>query len=327
MTRRLRILLSPVARISRVPPVALSVLLTLASSAVALPALAQTKPGAPTSSGSSSSPSPSSTGAGTLGAEATSNEPKTKEQLEAQQHFQRAKDLYQTGAYREAIAELEQARGLDPKAKDLVFNLGIVHEKLGKFDEAIAFFRQYMEMDGVTGVERAKAENIIKRIEGAKHEVPVARAAGDGATDSRPSRAEEAGNDRNGRIDAATVTAASVAVVGLGVGVTFGILALSTKPSGFVTGRDGTYDDLQTKTSDAHGKALVADVGFGVGIAAAVVTAYLYFSRSKEAPTRAIRSRSRSGSSPPAPSLTPSFVPSFGAGSSGGTLLLGGTFL
>ena len=50
-----------------------------------------------------------------------------------------------------------------------------------------------------------------------------------------------------------------------------------------MTGRDGTYADLQAKQSDAHTQAIVADVGFGVGIAAAVVTAYLYFGRTKVA--------------------------------------------
>ena len=233
------------------------------------PALAQQRPA------SSGAQAPSA-----LAPETPSTEPKTKEQLEAQQHFQRAKDLYQTGAYREAIAKLTQARGLDPKAKDLVFNLGVVHEKLGKFDAAITFFRQYMEMDGVTAAERAKAETILKRIEGAKHEVPAATATVTATVEPPPQVPEKASR---GRIDAATIAAGSVAIVGLGVGTTFGILAVSNKPSDFVTGRDGTYADLQQKTSDAHTQAIVADVGFGVGIVAAVVTAYLYFGRTKVA--------------------------------------------
>jgi hypothetical protein len=275
----------------------LRILLCATALAVPLPALAQ-------------QPAPSS--AGSLAPETPSTEPKTKEQLEAQQHFQRAKDLYAAGSYREAIAELELARGLDPKAKDLVFNLGIVHEKLGKFDEAIAFFRQYMEMDTVGAPERAKAENIIKRIEGAKREVPVTpvpTGTPSGTTEPPPPPPEDTGN---GRIDAATVTAGSVAVVGLGVGAAFGILALSNKPSGFVTGRDGTFDKLQSKNDDAHTQAIVADVGFGVGIAAALVTAYLYFGRSKN---------------PPDPKRT-GFVPSAAPlhGGSGGVFMLGGSF-
>jgi tetratricopeptide (TPR) repeat protein len=217
------------------------------------------------------------------------NEPKTKEQLEAQQHFQRAKDLYQTGSYREAITELEQARSLDPKAKDLVFNLGIVNEKLARFDEAITLFQQYLEMDGVTPAERAKAETIITRIEGAKREVPVVPAAAAGAAAQGEGGATEGPpppppDTRKGRIDAATITAGSIAVVGLGVGAAFGILAMSNKPGAgeFTTGRDGSYDTLASKSNDAHTQAIVADVGFGVGIVAALVTAYLYFGRTRD---------------------------------------------
>jgi tetratricopeptide (TPR) repeat protein len=242
----------------------------------------------------------------------TSAEPKTKEQLEAQQHFQRAKDLYQTGAYREAIAELEQARGLDPKAKDLVFNLGIVHEKLGKFDEAITFFRQYMEMEGVTAAERAKAENIIKRIEGAKREVKPATAAPVAPVTPEPTTPEP--DTSRGRIDGATIGVGAVAVVGLGLGATFGILAMANRPSnGFVTGRDGTYEDLQNKANSAHTQAIISDVGFGVGIVAAAVTAYLYFGRTKE-PTRAQKAK------------TAAVAPAVAPLASGGVLLLGGSF-
>ena len=241
----------------------------------------------------------------------SSNEPKTKEQLEAQQHFQRAKDLYQTGAYREAIAELTQARGLDPKAKDLVFNLGVVHEKLGKFDEAITFFRQYLEMETVTAVERGKAENIIKRIEGAKREVPATSGSAAGTAPSVEPTPPPPDETSHGRIDAATIVAGSVAIVGLGVGTAFGVLALSNKPSSFVTGRDGTYAKLQQQSSDAHTQAIVADVGFGVGIVAVAVTAYLYFSRTKV---------------PSEPKRTGFLLPSAAPLRSGAAVMLGGTF-
>ena len=266
--------------------------------AVPLPALAQPKAGPP------SSP-PSSPPATFSPDSSPQNEPKTKEQLEAQQHFQRAKDLYQTGSYREAIAELEAARLLDPKAKDLVFNLGIVHEKLGKFEEAITFFRQYMEME-VTPAERAKAETIIKRIEGAKREVPTNPAASGAGTSTRPAPALPADN-RRGRVDVATVNAAAIAGVGFGVGITFGILALANQPKGFVTGRDGTYEQLKTRQSDAHRQAVIADIAFGVGIVATAAAAYLYFGRTKTPKTTAI-------------------VPAISPVASGGVLMLGGSF-
>ncbi len=47
---------------------------------------------------------------------------------------------------------------------DLVFNLGVVSEKLGKFDDALAYFRKYAEMEGVTAVEKSRAEGFIRRL-------------------------------------------------------------------------------------------------------------------------------------------------------------------
>jgi hypothetical protein len=231
--------------------------------------------------------------------------PLTEDQQKAQQHFQKAKELYAAGSYREAIGELEAARALDPKAKDLVFNLGIVNEKLGKYDEAIVAFRQYMEMDGVTNAEKQKAESVIKRIEGAKREVPVAPSASASATP--PPKAQPKEDPPNGRVDALTIGAGAAAVVGIGVGVGFGIRALSTRPNNFVTGRDGSFADLQSQTDTAHTSAIVSDIGFAVGIVGAVAAVYLYFSRTKD---------------PDATAIAPAVAPAKG----GGVVGVGGTF-
>lgn len=223
---------------------------------------------------------------------ATTGVAQTEDQAKAQQHFQRAKELYSQGKYTDAVHELELARNLDPKAKDLVFNLGIVHEKLQKYDEAIAFFRQYMEMEGVTPQERTKAETNIKRIEGAKQEVgsrpppPPAPGdlqggtTGDGQAAKGPVTPETP--PAQGRIDGATIAAGSIAIAGLGVGTVFGIIAVTSKPNDFVTGRDGTYAQFEQKNADAHNAAIVADVGLAVGIVATLATAYLYFGRTKD---------------------------------------------
>jgi len=62
------------------------------------------------------------------------------------------------------------------------------------------------------------------------------------------------------KIDALTIAAGSVAVVGLAGGAGIGVYALSSRPSDFVTGRDGTYATLQQQTDDAHTMAIIADV-------------------------------------------------------------------
>lgn len=240
-------------------------LLLLAALSIAVPAVAQPRP-----------------------------EPTTEDQRKAQEHFQKARDLYQTGNYREAIHELEVAHALDPKARDLVMNLAIVSEKLGKYDDALAYFKTFLEMDGVTPAERSKAEANMKRIEGAKqrdaarHPPPPASAAPSTsvATPPRPTSAPSSSTPKDppkGRVDGATIAAGAVAGVGLAAGATFGVLALTTRPSDFVTGRDGTYADLQSKTDSAHTFAIVADIALGVGIVAAVATIYLYFGRTKDA--------------------------------------------
>ena len=96
----------------------------------------------------------------------------TEAQVKAQEHYKHARELYQVGSYREASAELEAALVLDPAAKELVFNLGVVSEKLGKFDEALRYFRHYAEMN-LSPAEKQRADGFIKRLEGAKNEVVV----------------------------------------------------------------------------------------------------------------------------------------------------------
>lgn len=274
-------------------------LFCLAAATVSLPAFAQPRAGAAASE--------------------TAAAPQTDEQRKAQEHFQRARDLYQAGKYSEAISELEIARGLDPKAKDLVMNLGIVHERLGKYDDAIAHLKTYLEMDGVTPAERARVEAMIKRIEGAKDAAPspaLAPTAVEPPAEPAEPTTPRAAPTARGRVDALTITAGAIAAVGLGVGAGVGIYALSARPGdGFVTGRDGTYTELQQKANDAHTAAIVADVSLGVGVLASLATAWLYFGRTKE-PASAPAAGSRGARL----SVTPS------PATSGGVVYVGGAF-
>jgi tetratricopeptide (TPR) repeat protein len=225
----------------------------------------------------------------------------------ARVHFTKGRALYQAGAYREAIVELDAARALDPKAKDLVFNLGVVHEKLGEIDEALRYARLYAQMDLEPG-ERTRAENYIKRLEGAKSEVAAREAA---AAAVRPVPGAEVARVR-GRFDALTIGAAGVAVVAAGVGVVMGVKALGDKPSsGFVAGVNGTAADLASQTSTAHSDAVVADVCFAGAIVAAAAAAGLYFGRYRDAPSAPKHAHLM---------LAPLVAPSLGG------VLLGGSF-
>jgi tetratricopeptide (TPR) repeat protein len=201
----------------------------------------------------------------------------------ARRHFDRARAYYAQGAYREAISEFEAAHALDPNAKDLVFNLGVVHEKLADIDDALKWFHLYASMN-LTEQERERVNAYLKRLEGAKKELDAKQAAAAASASSStgaPPPPPPPEKPQNGRIDAYTIAAASVAVVGLGTGIVLGIKAAADKPaSNLTTGQNGlSYQQLQSRTSQAHNEAIGADVAFGVAVAAAAVTAYLYLAR------------------------------------------------
>jgi tetratricopeptide (TPR) repeat protein len=259
----------------------------------------------------------------------------------ARAHFEKARTCYEQGAYREAISELEAAHTLDPTAKDLVFNLGVVHEKLADIDEALKWFRQYTTMD-LTPTERPRADAYTHRLEGAKRELEEKQAAAPTpapesappALEPPPSSSEPSPPQAspapgappppaqlvplptpppiaNGRFDAATATALSFSAVSLAFGIVLGVKAEKDKPtSSYVTGRDGTATDLQNLVDQAHREAIMADIGFATSLVSAVAAAYLYLGRSRPV------------SSPSAGSATVSAGPLSG----GGTLFVKGCF-
>ncbi len=208
----------------------------------------------------------------------------------AQTHMTKARALYEAGNYPDAIAELETARALDPYAKDLVFNLGIVHEKALHFEEALHFYKLYLEMD-IDPAERARAESIIKRLEGARVHVPPTATAT--TTVAPPPTIIVTGNPPHGRVDALTVSSGVLAVAGLGVGIGFGVAALGARPpSNYVTGgpndpnANGTYAQLKSMVDQANALAIIADIGFLTGIVFTGVTLGVFFGRTKNPDAR-----------------------------------------
>jgi tetratricopeptide (TPR) repeat protein len=201
----------------------------------------------------------------------------------ARKHFDKAKADYAQGAYREAIGELEAAHALDPNAKDLVFNLGVVHEKLGDIDEALKWFRLYTSMN-LTPTERDRADAYVKRLEGAKKELDAKQAAAaSSSTTPPPPPPHDTEPPAHGRIDALTIAGASVTGVALVVGIVLGVKAEQDKPpANYVTGKTGTYDNLVNRTNTSHSEAVAADISFIVSALLAGATTYLYLGRTRD---------------------------------------------
>ncbi|HEY2515034.1 MAG TPA: tetratricopeptide repeat protein, partial [Polyangiaceae bacterium] len=196
--------------------------------------------------------------------------PSAEAAAEAHQHADRAHELYGQGAYRESIAELEAALKLDPNGKGLVFNLGVVHEKLGDIDDALRYFQRYELMD-LDAAERAKADAYVKRLQGARKEVektPEATPAPPPPPPPPPpQRAPEP--PAHGKIDGWTVGAGVLALGGYAVGTIFGVEALRDKPkSGTMTTGTLGYQHLQSAVDTAHREAIVSDVAFATAAVA-----------------------------------------------------------
>lgn len=205
--------------------------------------------------------------------------PLTLEATAAKEHFARAKALYLRGEYRQSILELQTARRLDPHAIELVYNLAVVHEKLGEIDAAIASWREY-EALAPTDEERKKAQTSVNRLDAFKKKRPAA---------STPLLAAVS-TPKRGKLDGLTVATGGVGIAGLTLGTVFGVLALSSQPEGQArTTSSRSYESLQAQVDQTSSRALIADIGFAVGAASCVASVLLYvlrFDTPKVAPGR-----------------------------------------
>lgn len=181
-----------------------------------------------------------------------------------------ARELYARGAYREAIEKLEAAVALDPDAAELVYNLGLLHEKLLEFDAAERYFARYIELEKDEKL-RERAQTTLRRIQGAKKELaerpppppppppapkprPVAKARRAAPSPPVPSPAEPW-----------IYATGGVAAASMLAGVAFGLGALAQDPGeGARTGAGVSVHDLQADARTAHQHAVVADVCFVV---------------------------------------------------------------
>jgi len=203
-----------------------------------------------------------------------------EDRARAEERFKTARALYLEGRYVEARTSLLEARKLDPSAKDLVFNLGIVAEKLLDYDDAITYLREYKAMDTVTEAEAQRADTSIRRIEGARALHPKSTQSIQTAPTSQPPTPRQPEPVKRGRLDALTLGGLGVTGAALATGVVFGVLALSSNPASTVTtGDTNPYAQVDRDNSRAQTFGLVADIGFGVAVVGAVTTAVLYFAR------------------------------------------------
>lgn len=146
----------------------------------------------------------------TLGEARASFEPR-EVSAPAQAQYDAARAAYAAGRYRHAAVLLDAALALDPAGTNLWFNLGVVRERLGEIDLALAAYQGYLaRVDDPA--ERVRTERIVVRLRGARGELAALR-------------------PRRGNADGVFFVTTGAAVAGAALGVTW-----------FVTGPAGGND-------------------------------------------------------------------------------------
>jgi tetratricopeptide (TPR) repeat protein len=214
---------------------------------------------------------------------------------DAVQFYRRGREHFRAGRYREAIADLERARLLDPGAPTLVYNLARVHELLGEIERALLYYNEYVRMlppeeDGA----RERAVETIRRLEGARE--TVAPAVPSTPTDEQQTQLDPVVVvQERGVADELFWITAGVSGALLVGGIAVGLSALSAESAAADTvlgevRSDGTgvndLEDRRLHEANADDRAIVADVLFAGSVLAAVGAGLLYVLRTEDIETR-----------------------------------------
>jgi tetratricopeptide (TPR) repeat protein len=229
---------------------------------------------------------------------------------EARRLFKEGDKLYAEGDYEGAVRAFEKSYELSQQPA-LQYNLANAYERLGRYDDGVKALQLYEPhaASDEREVVRRRIKKLQERAEQQKKEAPAASPPSAPATAEAPASAEPAPAPAPTPEGEQTTAAGppvlsyvllGVGAVGIGVGSYFGLQALSSKsdaeklcPSaGGKRTCPATADDaLSSNTRNA----VVADVGFGVGIAALAVGGYLLFSGGKSKETTATQLRPSAG--------------------------------
>lgn len=204
--------------------------------------------------------------------------------------------LYNAGKYREAAEVLKKAQEAQPNPK-LIYNIARAYEQAGDLRESLSYYQQYVgqnteEADptllkrSALAIDRlrvlidkeekaaAEAETERKRLQEqadasrrkAEEEQAAARRAEDVSRQQQKAEQERAMADyRRSRVIAFSL--GGLSAVSLGGGLFFGLQARDSRDKfDDATNLDGKKAAADTTRS----KALLADIGLGVGLAAAI---------------------------------------------------------
>ena len=181
--------------------------------------------------------------------------------------FKKGADAYMKGDFNEAIKLLDQAYALDPQPV-MVYNKARAEEGLGKTDDAITLYEQYLTQEP-NSPDRGAIEQRLSTLKKQRDEKAALEAANAQAEKDRQER--ERNKPKPHKRSPLPYVVAGVGGAGIVTGIIFGVLAKGKES-------DGNSAKIQTQAIDARDSgstlATVANISFiagGVLIAAGAV--------------------------------------------------------
>lgn len=196
----------------------------------------------------------------------------------ARTHFEAGRSYFEEGAYDRAREEFQRAYDLS-RRPPLLLNVATADERLGRYAEAAANIRRYLEAvpddpnrttleRRIQNLERLDAER--RRAGGGESGERADRPddAEDGANSSAPAPASS-GRGMDDGLLAGTIAGYGVAGAGAVLMAIFGAMALA-EDSALASGCGAVPACTPDDVADANTFALVSDIGLGVALAGAV---------------------------------------------------------
>jgi tetratricopeptide (TPR) repeat protein len=237
-----------------------------------------------------------SLGAGTIWAQGAAKKKTAPEQTEtdaeARRVFKEGDKLYAEGDYEGAVTAFEKAYELS-KQPALKYNLANAYERLARYQQALDALKEYEPhaASDERDVVRRRLKKLKERADQQQKEKEAGTKAAPPTEAATPTAPEEPAPPSEPAPATAEVSTSSkppvlgyvllgVGAVGIGAGSFFGIQALGSKSDidklcSDVSGSKRCSSAAEDKISQNKTSAVVADVSFAVGIAAAAVGAYL----------------------------------------------------
>lgn len=223
-----------------------------------------------------------------------------------------AERLYEAGKYKQSAERLIEAYAYQPHPR-LIYNIARAYDQAGELQLSLEYYQRYVKsqegtdptllkrsalsIDRLNALIHKQQKSKAEDAEQQKKLEEEARAAKERAEQESEAKlraeaqlrqqekaAAESRTKARSRNRIISYVLGGVAVAGLGTGTFFGLGANASKER-FTAAE--TIPSKQTFEQETRSKALLADVGFGVGIAAAI-TAIVLYPKGPDEPEKAV---------------------------------------